>query len=271
MFKFYMNEAYTHTEEWQTLVHVCQRWRYVVFASPHCLDLELLCTSRGRVKEMLDIWPPLPIDIRLRIKENWLWHRESSMWGTDNIIAALERSDRVRRMTLDVPSQLRERLFAATQYQFPALTDLKLWFIGDSRSEPVIPDSFLGGSVPHLRTCQLDRVAFPALPHLLLSARDLVQLSLISIPDPGYISPEEMVIILSSLISLELLDLWYHSPLPRPTSRESRQQSPITRTVLPALTKFSFRGVSEYVEDFMAQIDAPRLNIPYHILQSTHF
>ena len=29
---------------WQTLVHVCRRWRCVVFASPRRLDLKLHCT-----------------------------------------------------------------------------------------------------------------------------------------------------------------------------------------------------------------------------------
>jgi len=29
---------------WQTLVHVCRRWRCIVFASPRRLDLKLYCT-----------------------------------------------------------------------------------------------------------------------------------------------------------------------------------------------------------------------------------
>jgi hypothetical protein len=49
--------------EWHSLVHVCQRWRYVVFNSPHRLDLRLLCTDRTPVTNMLHIWPALPIAI----------------------------------------------------------------------------------------------------------------------------------------------------------------------------------------------------------------
>ena len=35
---------------------------------------------------------------------------------------------------------------------------------------------------------------------------------------------------------------------------------PQTRAVLPALTFFDFRGISEYLEDLIAQIDTPRLD-----------
>jgi len=35
---------------------------------------------------------------------------------------------------------------------------------------------------------------------------------------------------------------------------------PVTRTILPVLTTFQFRGVDEYLEDLVAQIDSPQLN-----------
>jgi hypothetical protein len=47
---------------WHRLVHVCRRWRSVVFASPNFLDLGLLCDTRTRV-ELEGICPPLPIII----------------------------------------------------------------------------------------------------------------------------------------------------------------------------------------------------------------
>jgi hypothetical protein len=48
---------------WHTLVHVCRRWRTVVFASTHHLNLQLRRMSKTPVREMLDIWPALPIFI----------------------------------------------------------------------------------------------------------------------------------------------------------------------------------------------------------------
>ena len=46
-------------EEWQTLVHVWRRWRFLVFGTPRHwhLDLQLVCTDKKPVRRMLDIWP----------------------------------------------------------------------------------------------------------------------------------------------------------------------------------------------------------------------
>ena len=49
---------------WHTLVHVCRRWRHVVFGSPSRLVLRLFCVNKRLVK-VLDIWPELPIIIRI--------------------------------------------------------------------------------------------------------------------------------------------------------------------------------------------------------------
>jgi len=47
---------------WQTLVHVCCRWRCIVFASPRRLDLKLCCPRKRSVNlKTLDVWPALPI------------------------------------------------------------------------------------------------------------------------------------------------------------------------------------------------------------------
>ncbi|KAH9989361.1 hypothetical protein BJV77DRAFT_688937 [Russula vinacea] len=48
---------------WHRLVHVCQRWRSVVFGSPNFLDLRLDCGPTTRV-ELIGIWPPFPIVMR---------------------------------------------------------------------------------------------------------------------------------------------------------------------------------------------------------------
>ncbi len=89
---------------WKTLVHVCQKWRNVVFGSPHRLNLRLLCTGDKPVRKMLDIWPPLPIVI---------WGVNTKI-GEDNIIAALTHNDRVCEITLHrIPSSLWEKVLAA--------------------------------------------------------------------------------------------------------------------------------------------------------------
>ena len=117
----------------------------------------------------------------------------------------------------------------------------------DSRPAPALPDGFLGGSAPRLQSLELDSIPFPALPKLLLSATDLVHLTLWNIPHSGYISPEAIVTGLAVLANLKSLTIEFESPLSRP-DRESRRPPPPTRTVLPALTRFEFQGVSEYLE-----------------------
>jgi len=121
----------------------------------------------------------------------------------------------------------------------------------------VLPDSFLGGYAPRLQTLQLYDISFPAIPKLLSSASDLVELCLVAIPHSGYISPEAMVTGLSALTRLELLRIIFVSPRSRPD-----QPSPprSIRIVLPALKFFLFRGVNEYLEDLTSRIDAPLLS-----------
>ena len=176
----------------------------------------------------------------------------------DNIIALLERSDRVCRIDLDyVSSSDMEIYLAAMQQPFPELTDLLLHSFGEMVS--VDPDSFLGGSSPRLRHLKLTGIPFPGLPKLLLSATHLVTLHLSHIPHSGYISPEAMVTALSTLTSLKKLTLEFQSPRSCP-DQASRRPPPSTRSVLLTLNYFEFKGVAEYLEDLAACIDAPRLD-----------
>ena len=256
MFAFYVDEA-DYLEEWHVLVHVCQRWRYLVFASPRRLHLRLLCRGTTPVREMLDFWPALHIAILSK-------HAESrSHKYTDNITAALEHNDRVWAIHLfDVPN-LQLEIFAGVMCKpFPELTLLEL-HANAAKNEstalaPVLPESFLNGSAPRLHTLSLDFVLFPALPKLLLTCSDLNCLVLLNIPHSGYISPESIVTCLSSLANLQTLHLGFRSPRSRP-DQTSQRRPQFTRTVLPALTDIWFLGSSEYLEDFVDRIDAPQL------------
>ena len=248
IFDFYVDEAWV--EAWYTLVHVCRKWRNVVFGSPRRLHLRLHCTARTPVREMLDVWPLLPIVIRASGRE---------MYGDDNIIAALEHTDRVCGIGIfGVSSSRLETLLAAMRRPFPALAGLRLR--SDSEAAPaVIPASFLGGSAPRLQILILDRIPFPGLSKLLSSATHLVDLSLWRIPHSGYIPPESMAACLSVLTRLESLVIRFESPLSRPV-RKGRLPPPPTRTLLPVLIELQFFGVSEYLEVLVARIEAPILD-----------
>lgn len=250
IFDFYLGET-KWTNRWHTLVHVCRRWRFVIFGSPRHLNLQLVCTHRTPVRRILDVWLPFPIVLRGNYYTNL---------GKDNIIATLEHNDRVCEIELrHISSSLWENVLTVMQEPFPILTDLKLLFADDMAS--VVPDSFLGGSTPRLRKLVLDGIPFPRLPKLLLSATHLVHLQLLNIPHSGYFTPESMVTCLSTLIRLESLTLKFESPRPR-SDRENRRLRipPPTRTLLASLSHFTFKGVSEYLEDIVAWVDAPLLD-----------
>ncbi len=249
LFNLYVNEA-GRIEKWHTLVHVCRRWRNVVFSSPRRLSLQLFCTARKPVRESLHVWPPLPIVLR-----HGCYY---PMLDMDNVYAALKQTDRVCEIRLwPVPSCQWDNVLEAMGRSFPELTELRLQ--SKDETAPVIPDWFLGGFAPRLRSLRFERIPFPGLPRLLLSTTGLVKISLQKIPHSGYISPETMVTCLSTLPSLTEFELSFISPLSRP-DRESRRPPLLTRSVLPALRHIGFVGVSEYLEDLAARIDSPLLN-----------
>ena len=231
--------------EWETLVHVCRRWRSIVFAAPRRLNLQLLCTYRTPVSKMLDIWPALPIVINLGKCDEI----------NNGVRAALEKHDRICEVHVDRVYEF-EELVGAMQVTFPALTDLHL-SMWDGTAP--LPESFLGGYAPNLRSLCLSSIAFPALPKLLLSSPRLVSLSLDDIPHSGYISADAMVDCLSSLTRLETLQILFEPSQPRP-DRASRRPSPLTRTVFPVLSELSLAGVTEYLEQILAHIEAPLLD-----------
>jgi hypothetical protein len=158
IFDFYLFRKSLHRREveaWQVLVHVCGRWRCVVFGSPRRLNLQLVCTSGTPVRERLDIWPALPLTVEGTISS-------TSMENIINIVA-LKHRDRVCRIDLRGLTRGLEwdQVLAAMQVPFPALTDLLLH--GDEdKAAPVIPDTFLAHacdvsrwSASHIREYQV--------------------------------------------------------------------------------------------------------------------
>jgi hypothetical protein len=239
-------------EAWQLLVHVCRRWRSIIFGSPLRLNLQLVGTPKTPVKDTLDIWPlVLPLVIHGSFPPRSLTE------GLDNIIELLEHRHRVCQIFLDVSSPQFEEVAVALQVPFPELTNLQL----SSYDKAVLSlrNSFLGGSAPRLRKLQLGGISFPGLPRLLLTAPHLVELHLCDIPYSGYISPEIMVVVLSALINLKSFSFQFKFP----DGRRRPSPTTTTRTVLPVLTHFRFKGLSQYLEDLVSRIDAPLLYTLY--------
>ena len=244
-------------DRWQKLVHVCRRWRYIVFASPRRLDLAMELRNPTN-SESLDIWPALPINI-------WAYAIQSKEEVT-NIIAALRERDRVRKLHYDdvdddwdsQDSMWKE--IAAIDKPFPALTTLEL--TSYAQNAIVLPDSFLGGSAPLLRSLYLDGIPYPSIGKLLSSTTNLVWLTLWDIPHSGYIAPETIIPLLSMLPELKSLELAFRHPRSR-VHQASRHPPRLTRLVLPNLTSFYFNGDIEYLEDILSQVETPILGGGY--------
>jgi len=241
---------------WQTLVHVCHRWRCIVFASPRRLDLKLYCTQQRSVNsKTLDIWPALPIVIYALDMQ--------SEEDVTNIIAALRHHNRVCKIYYR-NGQFQDFLlkeFAAIDEPFAALTSLQLSSF-QQENVSVLPASFLGGSAPRLRSLELDGIPYPSIGKLLSSTTNLVHLSLWRIPHSGYIAPETIVLCLSMSLRLESLHLGFQHPRSR-AHRANRHLPPLTRLVFPNLALLYFGGDIEYFEDMLSHIETPMLNDIY--------
>ena len=135
---------------WHALVHVCRRWRNIIFSSSDYLMLRLLCMPTTPVRESLHTWPPLSIIIDCD-------HHPTSGW--DNVIAALEQNDRVYEVSLlDLSfltlGDVREKM----DHPYPELTYLELH--ADDVVLPELFDSFLGGYAPRLAAIRLFGVRY---------------------------------------------------------------------------------------------------------------
>ncbi|KAH9964767.1 hypothetical protein BGW80DRAFT_807229 [Lactifluus volemus] len=230
---------------WETLVHVCRRWRYIIFESPIRLNLQLFCTETSPVRKLLDVWPPYPLVIRFKVDYSYfIVNLEPGIDSTvtDNLIGALERRDRVREIRVHITNPQNrpcERIIAAMEKPFPALRSF--YFKSGDHSEEVILDTLSNGSAPCLRTLALWEISFPSLPRLLSSTSDLTSLCLFN---AGYIRPETMATSLSALPKLECLIIAFETSTPH-LERRNRAPPLQTRFVLPALTSIAFYGVNK--------------------------
>ena len=248
----------SHARDWQTLVHVCQRWRGIIFVSPPWsplrLDLHLKCSSGTPVRKNLGFWPatlPLIID-----------HHDFgdgiSPEDEDSIDAALEHPGRVRQLNICANAPLIKKVATALRKSFPVLTHLDLT-CEDYSVNLVIPRRFLGGSsIPHLQHLHLRNVSFPQLPSPFSSARNLVSLQ-IEMPANDYISPDAMVRGLAMLTRLKDLSISFYEGISH-ADQWGNHPYPQMRTILSALTSLRYEGLSGYLEDFLARIDTPQVD-----------
>ncbi|KAH9172660.1 hypothetical protein EDB89DRAFT_1964278 [Lactarius sanguifluus] len=238
---------------WPKLVHVCRKWRHIVFASPLGLGLRLYCTHGTPVLKSLDCWPALPIVVKCG---GSLSLDPPTPEEEDNIMAALKHSHRVASINLTVTSSFMEKIGTIVE-PFRELEDLVL--LSQNSAQLVLPGTFRWGS--RLRSLHSTRISFSALPRRLLSSPSLIDLQLHEISSAGYFSPETFANALSGMTQLQSLSLHFLS-LPCRSNHIDVSPPSGRRIVLPYLTHLKFRGSSNYLDSLVARIDAPRKS--YH-------
>ena len=234
---------------WPILTHVCRRWQQLILGSPLGLQLRLYCTHGTPVLKNLDFWPPVPLVV------NYGGHPMLSPPASedeDNIIAALKESDRVNSIILTLTKSLLGKLSTISE---PLLELEDLVLVSQDNLQLTLPSAFRWGE--RLRTLHVTRIAIPSLPQLLSSSTDLVDLQLQEVPMAGYFSPQDFANVLSGASHLRSFSLHFLSfphrnyvSLPKPGNHH---------IVLPVLTCFKYRGISKYLDNFVARIEAPRL------------
>ena len=233
---------------WPRLVHICRRWRRVIFTARRILHLRLFCTHGTPVLKYLDCWPTIPIVIQYGGSSELV---PLAPEDEENILAALNQSDRISSIHLTVTNLLLEKL-SAVERPVPNLEDLAL--LTQDSLQQTLPNHTFGWGT-RLRRLHLTRIAYFALPQLLYSSKNIVDLQLHEVLSPWLSSPESLTDALSGMAQLQSLSLHFlpttdHIGISLPSRK---------RVVLPALNRFDFRGAIEYLEDLVAGIDVPYL------------
>ena len=239
---------------WRNLAHVCRRWRFVIFDFSIHLDIRLHLTIYGRPRSVdaLGYLPPLPLVI------------DHSTWTTarrdeDNIHLGLQQHGRVCRITLKAPSSSLRIWLEPMNRLYPRLEYLSLWSYTDEDIEetnPMLPETL---QAPDLRHLALHGIGLPKGLPLLSSTIILSSLSLTDIRASCYFPPVHLVTQLQGLPHLEELSVGFAIPIPLPSREGDLLPLPIPPVTLSTLRSLTFQGVDIYLENLVAQINAPLL------------
>ena len=238
--------------EWFKLIHVCKRWRTVMFMSSSRLNLCFVLTPRngGRMKTIMSRrFPPLPIAIDYNLPHQYPGERDIG-----RMLAAFKHPNRIRAITLVTGwTTIFDKLFKAAQCPFPALESLEL---RNSDKALKIPTSFLGGSNhQELRTLKLHRVSLSFIVQFLSAAPALTHLSLVIDIGVGPQPAMSPIVCLRGMPCLRHLDLEINSFI------DGMEQAarPTEKFSLPKLAYFRYSGYSAFLNALTAVLTVPCL------------
>jgi len=215
--------------------------------------MHLLLTNGSPTLDSLAHLPPLPLVIdycndmaTTRITQDEL-----------SILTGLQQRGRVRRIFLQLPSPHLGICLATMSEHYPILEHLSLsTTTTEEVTSLVLPSTF---SARNLRYLELQGFGFPTELPLFTYFNTLVTLKLTRIPAPYYFHPGYLVTQLQGLSNLEELWIGFAVPIPLPSTEGELLPAPMPRVTLPTLKRLMFRGVAVYLENLVAQINAPLL------------
>ena len=247
--------------KWFKLIHVCQRWRRIVFASSTRLSLCLVVANNnpGHMKAIFSPRiPPLPIAVDYHPRKPCSHYARSNAKDLGRVLAALKRCNRVRGITFSGTGPDFDKFFKATKHRFPELKSLDLRNQLTRKPELTLPATFLKGSAPHLRHLILHFISFTSMSQLLSSPTALIELSLGINISYGPFPTTSLLAHLQCMRSLRRLELrtqrtpgFIDSTMP-PTK-------PGDIVLLPRLTCFRYQGHSLFLATLVAGFAAPSL------------
>jgi len=240
---------------WYKLVHVCQRWRYLILGSASHLGLSLVCAHATPVADMLATSPhpshlPLIID-HLDEKHDITAELE------EGILHALQHCNRVRRIRLRMSVPNLQKFVVAIDNDFPLLEYLYIVPMAKDNTSITLPGKF---QAPRLRHLILENFSLPIGSPLLTGAIGLVTLSLNNIPPSSYFQPDDLIHRVSLMPQLETLGLYFSRPtLTLDIERLPLDMPIVTHISLPNLRWLGFVGASTYLEVILHRITTPVL------------
>ena len=243
---------------WYNLVHVCQRWRRLVFASPSYLRICHVCTYGTQLGCMLTHSPILPLVVDYA-DETRGWTRED---GEGLWFALLpERRDRVRSIRLLVHDTYLWNFVAALfDGTFPALECLFVKLRVRNHESPSfkLPHGF---RAPRLRHLVLTYFGFPLATPILVTSVHLVTLSLNLVK---FCLLNDLLERLSFLPRLEVLNITSTFPISDGFSvawgERQHWNTPLnTHITLSNLHLFGFEGDGLYLKALLRGMTTPLL------------
>ncbi|KAI0257801.1 hypothetical protein BC834DRAFT_976843 [Gloeopeniophorella convolvens] len=243
-------DTWIFKSRWFILADVCRRWREVILASAIHLELELSWGNGTPVADLLDDWPPLPLEFSYDFSFTPMTHEDEQ-----GILLALQRRDHVRSMSLyGLSAMSHASLISAMDQTFSILERLSLRATGDTHL--TLPQT---SSAPRLRYLCLEAVAHPTGSLLLSSALNLTDLQLENIPISAYFSPEYLAAQMSKMSRLETLSISFQASTAILDAQRDSTEPQATCIMFPKLYSLIFRGNSTWLEGFVGRIGANHL------------